>query len=214
MAFGPQGEGYLAGWDSSGHAAVFRFSPADGSVEEYAAADCRAWALAVHPQTRRLWWDDCGRLYSRNEAGGVEEMPGPPGDGQTSLAITPSGEFYAISFLRRTDPTTPLQRGLYHWDAAAAEWQLVQDITPSDPNMTLAEVVSCPDGRVYTVESQDAETLEWDSFAHAAIRRLEEDGSLTVLGFGFSYDALSAVCDAQGRIVFSTGGGIWAVTPP
>jgi len=214
MVFDLQGRGYLSGADSSGRAAIFSFSPVDGTVEEYAAARCRAWALAVHPQTGRLWWDDCGRLHSRDESGASEEMPGPPGGENTTLAITPSGEFYAISFVQRDDPTAPYQRTLSRWDAEADAWQIVQDITPSDPNMVLAEVVACPDGRVYTVESQDAETLQAQEFAHAAIRRLEADGSLTLLGFGFSYDALSATCDAEGRIVFSTGAGIWAVKPP
>jgi hypothetical protein len=214
MVFDSQGRGYLSGADSSGGAAIFSFSPADGTVEEYAPAGCRAWALTVHPQTGRLWWDDCEALHSRDESGASEEMPGPPGGENTSLAITPSGEFYAISFVPRDDPTAPYVRTLSRWDAAANAWQAVQDITPSDPNMVLAEVVACPDGRVYTVESQDAQTLQSNEFAHAAIRRLEADGSLTLLGFGFSYDALSATCDAEGRIVFSTGAGIWAVTPP
>jgi len=213
MAFDAQGNGYLSVGDASLGAALLRFSPTDGSVERHAATSCRPQALAVHPQTDALWWDDCNVLHSFD--GGADVANPMPSDGEnTSLAITPSGDLYLVSFEHRDDPTAPYQRGLYRWDAEASEWILVQDITPSDPNMVLAEVVACPDGRVYTVESQDAETLQWDSFAHAAIRRLEADDSLTVLGFGFSYDALSATCDAQGRIVFSTGAGIWAVTPP
>jgi hypothetical protein len=170
--------------------------------------------VVVHPQTDLLWWEDCGSLHSRDDAGAAVELPGPPGGENTSLAITPSGDFYAISFFHRDDPTAPYQRALYRWDPDAREWAVVQNITPSDPNMVLAEVVACPDGRLYTVESQDAQTLGSNASSHAAIRRLESDGSLTLLGFGFSYDALSATCDASGRIVFSTGAGVWAVKPP
>jgi hypothetical protein len=47
------------------------------------------------------------------------------------------------------------------------------------------------------------------------VRRLEPDGTLTLIGLDFAFDGLAAACDpATRRILFTSGAGIFAATPP
>ncbi len=88
-------------------------------------------------------------------------------------------------------------------------------MTQSDPGITLATLVGCPDGRIYTIESLDSSNLPVNRSSHNVVRRLESDGTLTLLGYDFSFDGLAADCDpATGRIIFTSGAGIFALAPP
>jgi hypothetical protein len=118
-------------------------------------------------------------------------------------------------FFPRQDPGAPFEHGIYRFDEATATWEEVADLTQADPAITLATLTSCPDGRIYTVESLDQRNLPVSRSSMNAVRRLEPDGSLTLIGFDFSFDGLAADCDAAtGRIIFTTGAGVYAVTPP
>jgi len=216
MAFDSQGMGYLAVGDQAGGGAIYRFDPASGAVELYHRPQCFPGALTVHPQTGQLWWNDCNRTFeSLDENGNRVVINGLSGGENASLAITPAGEFYTVTFFRRTDPNTPYEHRLYRWDEAGSVWVEVADLTQSDPGITLSTLVACPDGRIYTVESLDSSNLPVDRSSYNAVRRLEPDGTLTLLGFDFAYDGTAAVCDpATGRIIFTSGAGIFAVTPP
>jgi hypothetical protein len=104
---------------------------------------------------------------------------------------------------------------LYRWDAVASTWQQLADLTQSDPGITLSTLVGCPDGRVYTVESLDGSHTPNGSSTFNAVRRLEPDGSLTLVGYDFSFDGLAADCDrATGQILFTSGAGIFRLTLP
>ncbi len=216
MAFDPQGVGYLAVGDRDIGGAIYSFDPASGTAELYYRTQCFPSALAVHPQTGRLWWNDCNRTFeSLDENGNHVVINAVPGGENPTLAITPAGEFYTVTFFHRDNPNTPYEHGLYLWDEAGSAWGEVADLTQSDPGITLSAVAACPDGRIYTVESLDGSNLPVGRSSYNAVRRLEPDGTLTLLGFDFAFDGLAAGCDsASGRIIFTSGAGIFAVTPP
>lgn len=215
MAFDSQGNGYLVLGDTSAGGEILRFDPANGTFEEYYRPECFPFSITVHPQTDLPWWDDCSRVMSLDEQGNPVVIDGIPGGENVSLAITPEGEFYAIAFFHRDDPAASYPRRLFHWNAASAAWEEIADLTQADPGITLATLTSCPDGRIYTVESLGRESLPVNYSSFNAVRRLEPDGTLTLLGFDFAFDGLAADCDsATGQIVFTSGAGIFGVTPP
>jgi streptogramin lyase len=215
MTFDSQGTGYLAVGDTSTGSAIISFDPASKTFEEYHRPQCFPFSITVHPQTDQVWWEDCNRFVSLDEGGNLVEVDGPPGGENTSLGITPEGEFYAIAFFNRANPDSPYEHRLYHWDEAGSTWNEIADLTQSDPGISLATLVSCPDGRVYTIESLGAEALPVNRSSYNAVRRLEPDGTLTLLGFDFAFDGLAADCDSEtGKIIFTSGAGIFAVTPP
>jgi hypothetical protein len=100
-------------------------------------------------------------------------------------------------------------------DEVSTQGIQVADLTQADPNLTLALAVACPDGHVYTVESLDGAALGRSGPTFNAVRRLEPEGPLTLLGHDFSFDGMYASCDAAtNRIIFTSGAGNWALTPP
>ncbi len=215
MAFDSQGVGYLAVGDHAIGGAIYRFDPVSGETELYHRARCIPGALAVHPQTGRLWWNDCNSFESLDENGNRMVINGVPGGGQAWLAITPAGEFYTTTFFHRDDPNTPWEHRLYLWNEAGSAWEEVADLTQTDPGISLSTLVACPDGRIYTIESLDSNNLPVNRSSYNAVRLLEPDGTLTLLGFDLAFDSTAAVCDlATGRIIFTSGAGIFAVTPP
>jgi len=216
MAFDSHGIGYLAVGDKSRGGAIYQFNPSSGEIELYHQPKCFPSSLIVHPQTDRLWWSDCNSTFeSLDENGILQGINGiPEGEGY-SLAITPEGEFYSITFFHRDDPNTPSKHGLYHFDPNASTWEEVADLTQMDSGITLSTLVACPDGFIYTIESLDSTNLPVNRSSYNAVRRLESDGSLTLLGFDFGFDGLAAGCDrTTGQILFTSGEGIFAVTPP
>jgi sugar lactone lactonase YvrE len=215
MAFDSQGVGYLAVGDPSQGAAIFRFDPLSEEIEEYIEPKCFPRSVVVHPQTGMVWWEECNRFVSLAADGSRVVIEGVPGGENASLEITPSGEFFTITFFHREDPGMPYEHGLYRWNADDAVWEQVADLTQSDPGITLATLTSCPDGHIYTVESLDSSNLPINRSSYNAVRRLEADGSLTLIGYDFAFDGLAADCDsATGRIIFTSGAGIFALTPP
>jgi len=215
MAFDGQGMGYLAVGDSRAGGAIFRFEPASGSAEMYYQTNCYPSSVEVHPQTGQIWWVDCNEYASVGEDGSRTAIAGVPGGENATLAITPAGEFYSIVFFHRDNPGDSYVHRLYRLDESGATWEEVADLTQSDPGITLSTLTACADGRVYTVESLDASNLPANHSSYNAVRRLESDGTLTLIGFDFAFDGTAADCDAQtGQIVFTSGAGVFAVTPP
>jgi len=215
MAFDSQGMGYLGVGDMSMGGAIFRFDPASGEIAEYHQPQCFPFSITVDPRTDQIWWEECNRFVSLDENGSRVVIDGLPGGQNASLAITPAGEFYAISFFNRANSGQPYEHRLYHWVEAGSTWEEIADLTQSDPGITLATLVGCSDGRIYTIESLDSSNLPVNRSSYNAVRRLEPDGMLTLLGYDFSFDGLAADCDpATRRIIFTSGAGIFALTPP
>ena len=215
MAFDPRGFGYLALADRTAGNAVIRFDPDVETFEVYHQAQCHPSAVVVHPLNGQVWWEDCGRFYTLDESGGLGQINGIPDARHTGLAITPDGAFYTIGFFNAPDQNTPMKRYLYRYDQGTARWEQVADLSQSDPGITMAVLTACPNGFIYTIESLDADHLPINRSSFNAVRRLEADGSLTLLGYDFSFDSEAAYCDpATGRILFTSGAGIFALTPP
>lgn len=215
MSFDTNGVGYLAVGDRANGGAIFRFDPKTGAAEPYQRPQCFPDSLTIDPRNNQLWWYNCDHFESLDQNNNLVKINGVPRADRGFLAITPAGEFYAVAFFPRQNPNIPYERRLYRWDEAASTWKEVADMTQSDPGITLALPVACPDGRIYTVEGLDGSHLPHGSPSWNALRRLEPDGALTVLGYDFSYDGLAAACDpSNGRIIFTSGAGIFAVTSP
>ncbi|MBT4638053.1 MAG: PAS domain-containing protein, partial [Deltaproteobacteria bacterium] len=138
---------------------------------------------------------------------------------------------------------TALKKELNHGNFPACVRQALEQARPteiSDPSTTCADcpitdkysdkgrmtirlehakkvygVLSVSFGVDITVESLDEDHLPVSGSTFNAVRRLETDGSLTLLGFDFSFDGEAAYCDpATGHILFTSGAGIFSLTPP
>jgi streptogramin lyase len=215
MAFDQQGFGYLALADQTTGGAIIRFDLAAETFEVYYQSQCHLSALAVHPLTGQVWWEDCGRFYALGEDGDLVHIDGVPDARDTGLAITPDGALFTIGFFEAPDQNTPMKRYLYRYDQSAAQWEQIADLSQSDPAIMLATLTACPNGIIYTIESLDADHLPINRSSFNAVRRLEADGSLTLLGYDFSFDGEAAYCDpATGRVLFTSGAGIFSLTPP
>lgn len=215
MVFDQSGAGYLGVGDSQKGGAIYRFDPLSGQVELFRETACFPASLSVDPVSGSLWWASCGHFESLDGKGTLLTMPGVDGAESSLLAISSAGEFYAIAFFRRASANENSRHGLYRYDQSTGTWVEVADLTMDDPGITLALPVACPDGRIYTVEGVDGAHLPSSRPSWNAVRRLEADGSLTVLGYDFSYDGLSASCDsASGKLIFTSGAGIFALTLP
>jgi sugar lactone lactonase YvrE len=215
MAFDQKGNGFISLADTSVGGAIVRFNPKDGSSDIYYKANCFPGALAMHPKTGQMWWEDCGQFVSFDEKGAQVRIKGVPNAANNGLAITPDGAFYTIGFFKAPDQNTPMKRYLYRYDQSSTNWKQIADLSQSDPSITMATLTVCPDGRIYTVESLDSNHIHTNRSTFNAVRRLEADGSLTLLGYDFSFDGDAAACDpATGQILFTSGAGIFALTPP
>ena len=215
MTFDQQGFGYLALADQAAGGAVIRFDATAETFEIYHQAQCHPSALAIHPLTGQVWWEDCGQFHAFDENGGLVHINGVPNARNTGLAITPDGSFYTIGFYEAPAPNTPMTRYLYRYDQVSTSWKEIADLSQSDPAITMATLTACPNGIVYTIESLDEDHLPINRSSFNAVRRLETDGSLTLLGFDFSFDGEAAYCDpATGRVLFTSGAGIFSLTPP
>jgi streptogramin lyase len=212
MAFDLDGTGYIGVSDSKKGVMIYSFDPESGSFEEYFRPECCPNTMAVNPTDGRVWWGDCGNFASVDENGQKEVIQGVSGSENSSLAITTEGEFYALVFFPRDDPNTAYSHYIYHLNPNDSQWEEIADITQSDPGITMAKIVGCADGRVYTVESLGPENLPVDRSSYNGVRRLEANGSLTLVGFDFSFDGQGGGCDyANNRVVFTSGTGIFAV---
>lgn len=215
LVFDSGGTGYLAVGDTALGGAIFRFDPSARTSELYYQPRCFPSWLELDALTDLPWWNACGDFESLDTDGNRVTIPGVPGGENASLAITPAGEFYTVAFFHRDNPNLPYEHRLYRWDAAASLWQEVADLTQSDPGITLSTLVACPDGRIYTVEGLDASHVPSGYSSYNAVRRLEDDGTLTLVGYDFAYDGLAADCDrTTGQIVFTSGAGIFRLTLP
>ncbi len=215
MVFGLDGMGYLGVGDPEKGGMIYSFNPGSGSFEEYFQPDCWPNTMAVNPLDGRMWWGECENFNALDETGQKETLPGVPESENSSLAITTGGEFYALVFFHRADPNTPYKHAIYHLNSGTQQWEEVADITQSDPGITMAKITGCVNGQLYTVESLGPESLSRGYSSYNGVRRLEADGSLTLVGFDFAYDGQAAACDyVNNRLIFTSGAGIFAVKLP
>jgi streptogramin lyase len=215
MVFDGQGRGYLGVADSKSGSMIYAFDPASKTFNEVVTPDCRPQTMAVNPQDGRLWWGDCDRFASLDKSGKKVILKGIQGSENSSLAITSDGEFYTLVFFHRDNPDISYVHHIYHLDMKNSTWADIADITQSDPGITMAKLVGCAGGKVYTIESLGPENLPVSRSSYNAVRRLEADGSLTLVGYDFSFDGQAVSCDySGGRVIFTSGAGIIAVTMP
>ena len=215
MAFDQMGFGYIALADQIAGGAVIRFDTTAETFDVYYQSQCHPSELAIHPITGQVWWEECGQYHAINENGDLVQISSVPGEGGTGLVITSDGAFYTIGFSDRPNPNSPMKRYLYRYDPGTTQWEEIADLSQSDPAITMATLTACPNGIIYTVESLDDDHLPVNRSSFNAVRRLESDGSLTLLGFDFSADGAAASCNpANGQILFTSIAGLFSLTPP
>jgi len=217
LLFDGEGLGYISmadAHDGSG-SAVIRFDLETGSQELYYKPGCGVNAMAQDPSSGAIWMYDCREIVSLNDQGGQTVLRGPDNiQNYSGLAITPDGEFYTIGFFKPADVNSGRPHYIYRHTPAEQGWQQMADLTQSDPAITLATLTICTDGRIYTVESLDGDQVGREHSTFNAVRRLEPDGSLTLLAFDLSIDGSAVGCDPlMGRILLTSSAGIFAFTP-
>lgn len=216
MEFDSAGVGYLAVRDYRAGNAIFRFDPESGEFESWRVTECSVFSMDIDPLTDQLWWEECGKLRTIDDTGTLQSLPSIPNSQNVSFAINYSGTFYSIAFFNRTDGSQPWEHRLYEWDGTT--WVEIADLTQSDAGVSIATLAACPDGFVYTVESLGPENLPPEragGSSYNAVRRLETDGTLTLLGYDFAFDGNTADCDSASNTLFFTSGiGVFAFIPP
>jgi streptogramin lyase len=216
MAFDLDGIGYIGLLDRRLGTSIIAFDPMEKTFEEYAQPSCRADSIALDPTTNRIWWSECQDIASLDQNGEKVTIQGIENwEDSSSLAITTDGTFYTIRFFPRNAPTNPYPRAIYRWNEIKKVWDEIADITQRDPGVILAKLVGCSEGSIYTVESLSYENLPINRTSMNSVRRLEKDGTLTLIGFDFAYDGQAVSCHSEENILyFTSGAGIFMVTLP
>jgi len=217
MAFDSSGTGYLAVSDRDEDSVILRFDPVSGSYEIYTETECFPQSLVIQPSNDQVWWEECNNLISLDDSGARIVIEGPQGGQSSYLAISLEDEFYVITFFPRDSESVPWEHSLYKYNQGTQDWEQISDLTSQHPDVGHSRPVACPDGFIYTVEKLGVEFLppEKSNLTHSAVRRLESDGTLSLIGYDFAYDPQSVDCDfGSNRIILTSGVGVFAVTPP
>lgn len=213
MRFDLNGNGYLSVHDQKAGYALIKFDPARAEWQELTKPNCAPGSIARDPTTGEMWMEVCGEIKTVPTGTATKSLGAVPNTQQHQLAITSAGEFYQIAFFHRTDPSAPYPRKLFKYDLQSKMWLEVADLTQLDAGITMATLVACPSGTIYTVESLGAESTGANHSSFNGVRRLEDDGTLTVLGYDFEFDGQAADCAwDEDSIVFTSGAGIYKVS--
>jgi hypothetical protein len=217
MAFDSIGNGYIAVSDRDEDGVILRFDPQKGSYEIYAQTMCFPASMTVQLSNNQVWWEECNNLVTLDDAGERRMIEGPEGGENSYLAITASDEFYVVTFFPRETENLSYVHRLFKWNENDQAWEEIADLTHANPDVCHSRPVVCSNDTIYIVEKLGIESLPADKtgVTGAAVRRLEEDGTLTLLGYDFSFDPTAVDCDiTENRIIFTTGIGVFVVTPP
>jgi hypothetical protein len=210
MAFGPDGTGYLTTANIIGDNGLYEFHPGEPGLE-LLSSEAGGMSVAVDPTTGYVWFPGCHELSYMDETGHIWDVPIPANVDRQYLAFGPDGTLYAMFFFPPSEPGVPLPHGIYRRESDGT-WTELVDMTGEDLGIYWAVPAVCPDGTVYTLASVDGHVIEpgreWTCFN--AILRLEEDGTLTVMGHDFPYDGYAIECDpSTGDLYFSHNRGIY-----
>jgi hypothetical protein len=219
MAFAPDGTGYLStATGGNGDRGLYAFHPGEPGFERI-TSQAGGRSVAVDPTTGYVWFAGwvCGGgghtqgLCYMDDEGQIWEVPIPDNVDRLYLAFGPDGTLYVMFFFTPPTPGAPLPHGIYRRETDGT-WTELVDMTGEDPGIYWALPAVCPDETVYTLASVDGHVIEpgreWTCFN--AILRLEEDGTLTVMGHDFPYDGYAIECDpSTGDLYFSHNRGIY-----
>jgi DNA-binding beta-propeller fold protein YncE len=209
MTFAPDGTGYLSVADSQKGSMIYRFKPETGTIEEFITPQCFAQGMAVEPGTEALWWTECDHLASTNAEFVKQTIPYLDGVNNSTIAFGADGTLYALAWFRVEAPNQPMPHGVYRYDNGS--WTLVKDMTAQHPGITVAELAICPDGHIYVGGSVEGEIIP-QGLDFSSVLRLENDNSLTLIGYGLgNFDILTITCAPSGTVYFTTAQGIYSI---
>ena len=215
MAFDLDGIGYIGLMDSRLGIKIISFDPVEKTYAEYAQPNCRVDSIVLDPSTNRIWWSECQNIVSLDQNGAKVSIQGVENSENVSLAITTDGKFYALVFFPRDSGNDAYPHAIFRWNEETNAWDENVDITQRDPGITMAKLVGCSRGNIYTVESLSSENLPINRSSYNSVRRLEKDGTLTLIGFDFAYDGQAVSCNLEeNKLYFTSGAGIFMVTLP
>ena len=130
------------------------------------------------------------------------------------MDIGADGTLYAIIWERRPVSPGPGPHRLYRLEEDRS-WSELVDMSTEDPGIYWALPVVCPDGIVYSIASVDGTTISPDRTEPCfnALLRLEDDGTMRLIGYELSLDTKVAICDrSTGDIVATQHYGVLRVT--
>lgn len=213
ITFSADGIGYLSVTDSgttgSMSSMIYIFKPEEGTLEEFQRPDCVAQGLAVEPGTGALWWTECNALASYNADLGRRTIPYLERVNHSTIAFGADGTLYAFVWQQAQAANQPMPHGIYRYEDDG--WVLLKNMTAKYAGITLGVLTMCPDGHIYVAASVEGEDIpqgmDWSSML-----RLENDNSLTLIGYGLGGADPSAIaCAPSGTVYFTTIDGIYSI---
>ena len=206
ITFAPDGTGYLSVGDMDKGSMIYIFKPSEGGLQEFVRPDAPAQAMAVEPGTGDLWATAGDQLVGYGANGGRRSIPFPEGANSSRFAFRPDGTLYAVVAFWSQAPNLPSPYKLYRYENNS--WVQLKDMTPKDPAWSGTGLIAlCPDGRLYLLQgSEDPQQ------GGPALFRLEDDNSLTIIGYGLGdFDTLASSCAPSGTYYFTNTHGIYSI---
>jgi sugar lactone lactonase YvrE len=209
ISFAADGTGYLSVVDSDKGSMIYIFKPQEGTLEEFQRPDCVAQSMAVEPGTNALWWTDCNKLVSYSADLGRRTIPYLEGVNSSTFAFGSEGALYALVWFRAQAFNLPMPHGIYRYENG--NWVQLNDMTAKHPGVTVAELTACPDGHVYVGGTVEDKSVP-GGLDFASVLRLENDNSLSLIGYGLgSFDILAVSCAPSGTLYFTNAQGIYGI---
>jgi hypothetical protein len=198
----------LGGW-------IHTFDVESGEHEAVVETGVALDSVVVDPSTGLLWWSvPQDRVYYLDGDGVINTVAIPiPNPSNIFMDIGDDGIVYAIIWEQRPVNPGPGPHSLYRLEEDG-EWTELVDMSTEDPGIFWALPVACPDGSVYSVAAVDAKTISPDRTEpdFGALLRLEDDGTLRLIGHSLSFDLTAAICDpSTGDIIASHYYGVLRV---
>lgn len=213
MTFSKDGIGYLGVTDTGtmeSPSMIYRFKPKDGTLDEYQQPACVPQGMAVEPNTGELFWTECNTLVGVGADQGQRSIPYFEGVNSSRIVFAPDGTLFGAIWFTAPVPSQPMQHGIYRYQDG--NWTQIKDMTNKDPGLVLTEITVCPDNHIYLAASLPGELFNRDYASMSTIVRLEDDNSLTVIGYDLGgFDPLAVACAPSGSVYFTNGHGIYSI---
>lgn len=213
MTFSKDGVGYLGVIDTGmgeSSSMIYRFKPKEGILEEFLQPACIPDGMAVEPNTGEFFWTECNMLVGIGADQERRIIPYFEGLNNSRIAFAPDGTLYSAPWFRAPAPSQPMEHGIYRYQDGS--WIQVKDMTNKNPGLVLMEITICPDNHIYLAASLPGELFNRDYASMSTIVRLEDDNSLTVIGYDLGgFDPGAVACAPSGTVYFTNGHGIYSI---
>jgi hypothetical protein len=166
--------------------------------------------MTVEPNTGEFFWTECNTLVGIGADQGRRIIPYLEGLNTSRIVFAPDGTLYAAIWFNAPVPSQPMKHGIYRYQDG--NWIQIKDMTNKDPGLVLTEITVCPDNHIYLAASLPGDLFNRDYASMSSIVRLEDDNSLTVIGYDLGgFDPLAVACAPSGSVYFTNGQGIYSI---